>query len=103
MSDNGALENLATNGGAEKHERPRREMIACPACGHRFSRVADSRPHGSGGIIRRRECLGCKVRWSTLEHSVQVWKRNQSLALEVDGLSDAPGQGLLYKETKQKG
>jgi len=40
--------------------------MECPFCGHADSRVMDSRP-GPGGIRRRRECLACGRRFSTME------------------------------------
>ena len=40
----------------------------CPYCGHRDSRVMDSRPAEEGSSIRRRrECLGCLKRFTTYE------------------------------------
>lgn len=42
--------------------------FGCPKCGHGFSSVLDSRPNETRDAIRRRrECLGCEHRWSTLE------------------------------------
>lgn len=38
----------------------------CPFCGNPDTRVTDSRPD-SDGIRRRRECLGCGQRFSTVE------------------------------------
>ncbi len=38
----------------------------CPFCGHTNTRVTDSRPDDDG-IRRRRECLACGRRFSTLE------------------------------------
>ena len=40
--------------------------MICPYCGYRDSRVIDSRDV-SGGIRRRRECLGCSSRFTTYE------------------------------------
>lgn len=40
----------------------------CPACNHQETKVIDSRLSGGGfNIRRRRECLKCKMRFSTLE------------------------------------
>lgn len=46
-----------------------RESIACPECGHRHSKVNDSRSDwGEGAYIRRRRvCYGCGVRFTTYE------------------------------------
>lgn len=42
------------------------ESIPCPSCGGRQSKVIDSRPVGNT-TTRRRTCLGCKFRYSTVE------------------------------------
>ncbi len=40
----------------------------CPFCGHSETKVTDSRPEESvGGIRRRRECLACGRRFTTIE------------------------------------
>ncbi len=41
--------------------------MKCPFCGHAEDRVLDTRVQKDGGIRRRRECLECKARFSTLE------------------------------------
>jgi len=42
--------------------------MKCPFCGHTESRVVDSRISKDGeSIRRRRECLGCKKRFTTSE------------------------------------
>lgn len=42
--------------------------MKCPYCGHTEDRVLDTREHKEGEAIRRRrECLGCKARFSTVE------------------------------------
>lgn len=42
--------------------------MKCPYCGETESKVIDSRPTEDGGKIRRRrECLGCKKRFTTYE------------------------------------
>ena len=38
----------------------------CPFCGHEDTKVTDSRPD-EAGIRRRRECLGCGRRFTTIE------------------------------------
>jgi len=40
--------------------------MKCPFCGYSETKVTDSRPD-SGGIRRRRECLSCSRRFTTLE------------------------------------
>jgi transcriptional repressor NrdR len=45
-----------------------REYMKCPFCGHNEDRVLDTREQKDGGAIRRRrECLQCKSRFSTVE------------------------------------
>ena len=39
----------------------------CPQCGYSESRVLDTRIQKEGDIRRRRECMQCKVRFSTVE------------------------------------
>ncbi len=41
--------------------------MKCPNCGHSEDRVLDTRVQKEGDIRRRRECMHCKVRFSTLE------------------------------------
>jgi transcriptional repressor NrdR len=41
--------------------------MRCPFCGHSEDKVLDTRIQKDGGIRRRRECLSCKSRYSTLE------------------------------------
>lgn len=43
--------------------------MKCPYCGHNEDRVLDTRELKEGdGIRRRRECLACKARFTTLEN-----------------------------------
>jgi len=41
--------------------------MKCPFCGHAEDKVLDTRVQKDSGIRRRRECLSCKSRYSTLE------------------------------------
>ena len=41
--------------------------MKCPTCGFSDSNVIDSRPTEEGSIRRRRECKGCKRRFTTYE------------------------------------
>jgi transcriptional repressor NrdR len=41
--------------------------MKCPYCGHADDRVLDTRVQKDGAIRRRRECLDCKARFSTME------------------------------------
>ena len=55
----------------------------CPRCGHEDTKVIDTRlVKGNHGIRRRRECLGCEHRFTTLEEilreGLMVVKRDGS-------------------------
>jgi transcriptional repressor NrdR len=55
--------------------------VRCPSCGADDDKVVDSRPAETGGAIRRRrECLSCSDRFSTIERPIlpplDVRKRN---------------------------
>lgn len=41
--------------------------MRCRTCGHNEDKVLDTRIQKDGGIRRRRECLSCKSRYSTIE------------------------------------
>lgn len=41
--------------------------MRCPFCGHNDDRVLDTRIQKDGSIRRRRECLDCKARFTTVE------------------------------------
>lgn len=41
--------------------------MKCPQCGHLEHRVLETRLHREEEIRRRRECLNCKLRFSTVE------------------------------------
>ncbi len=44
--------------------------MKCPFCNHAEGRVVDSREAGDGEVIRRRrECLGCRRRFTTYERA----------------------------------
>lgn len=47
--------------------------MKCPFCGHSEDRVLDTRVQKDGAIRRRRECLECKARFSTLETLVLAY------------------------------
>src|ERR687886_3013305 len=52
--------------------------MRCPYCRHPDSRVVDSREHDEGQVIRRRRsCLGCGKRFTTVEEAtLAVVKRS---------------------------
>lgn len=64
--------------------------MRCPSCGADDDRVVDSRPADTGGAIRRRrECLTCHERFSTMERpllpALDVRKRNGDVrAFDLD-------------------
>lgn len=47
--------------------------MKCPFCGHSEDKVLDTRVQKDGGIRRRRECLSCKSRYSTLENVILTY------------------------------
>jgi len=44
--------------------------MRCPFCQHEKSKVVDTTKNAPGGIRRRRECLNCGERFSTLERPI---------------------------------
>jgi len=44
--------------------------MRCPYCQHETSRVVDTSHDSQGNIRRRRECKGCKQRFSTYERPI---------------------------------
>ena len=47
--------------------------MTCPFCGHKQDRVIDSRESKEGDVIRRRrECEGCRRRFTTYERSDEI-------------------------------
>ncbi|MGE0527168.1 MAG: transcriptional regulator NrdR [Bdellovibrionales bacterium] len=54
--------------------------MKCPQCGHQEHRVLETRVHRDEEIRRRRECLSCRLRFSTVEsllvHFPQVIKKD---------------------------
>ncbi len=47
--------------------------MRCPFCDHQKDRVVDSREGKAGNVIRRRrECLGCKHRFTTYERMEDI-------------------------------
>lgn len=54
--------------------------MKCPQCGHLEHRVLETRVHRDEEIRRRRECMACKLRFTTVEtvliHYPQVIKKD---------------------------
>lgn len=61
----------------------RENPVLCPACRSEESRVVDSRTVESGSAIRRRrECLSCRTRFTTLERSVLLVTKRSGVTEE---------------------
>ena len=82
--------------------------MQCPFCHHQLSKVIETNKNAPGGIRRRRECLSCGERFSTLERSILatplVVKQdgtreefNHEKLMQVSGL---PAQSDLYQPLK---
>jgi transcriptional repressor NrdR len=52
------------DGGAESAAK-----LSCPSCASQASRILETRPQGEA-IRRRRECLNCSVRFTTIERVI---------------------------------
>jgi transcriptional repressor NrdR len=64
----------------------------CPYCGHAKDRVVDSRESGSGTAIRRRrECSGCKRRFTTYERIEEI----PFMVIKKDGRREPFDRGKL--------
>jgi transcriptional repressor NrdR len=49
--------------------------VACPKCGEGYSKVIDVRTRSSGeSVRRRRKCLTCQTRYTTIEIRQEVLK-----------------------------
>lgn len=57
----------------------------CPFCQHQESKVIDTTKNAPGGIRRRRECLRCGERFSTLERTIL----GTPLLVKKDGTREA--------------
>lgn len=66
--------------------------LPCPECSSTRLRVIDTRHH-RGSIRRRRECLGCKARFYTMEvictfHCAPLDKRESALKTHIHNSAD---------------
>ena len=66
--------------------------IVCPVCGHPVSEVVDSRSNHKG-VRRRRRCLACYERFSTLEMIVKIDDQERAEKLWTEAIDE-----LLLKE-----
>lgn len=67
--------------------------MKCPFCGHNDDRVLDTRVQKDGAIRRRRECLECKARFTTLETLLL----NYPLIVKKDGRREAFSREKIFK------
>ena len=76
--------------------------VNCPACNHRDSRVINSRK-GGNGISRRRQCLKCSHRWSTVERLVGGPGDAQKIKSELRNVRAAQAEIIgLFKSVESK-
>jgi transcriptional repressor NrdR len=67
--------------------------MRCPYCQHEKSRVVDTTKNAPGGIRRRRECLKCGERFSTLERPIL----GTPLIIKQDGTREEFDRDKLIK------
>jgi transcriptional repressor NrdR len=68
--------------------------MKCPQCGHLEDRVLDTRIQQGGEVIRRRrECLSCKGRFTTVEGLMQVFP----MVVKKDGRREPFSKEKLLK------
>jgi transcriptional repressor NrdR len=67
--------------------------MRCPYCHHHDSKVIDTTHDSHGGIRRRRECLRCGRRFSSLERPVQ----STPLVVKQDGTREEFERGKLER------
>jgi len=67
--------------------------MRCPYCQHEKSRVVDTTKNAPGGIRRRRECLICGERFSTLERPIL----GTPLIIKQDGTREEFDRDKLMK------
>ncbi len=67
--------------------------MLCPFCQHNKSKVIDTTKEAPGGIRRRRECLNCSERFSTLERPIL----STPLLIKQDGSREEFNQEKLMQ------
>lgn len=67
--------------------------MKCPFCGHADDRVLDTRVQKDGSIRRRRECLECKARFSTVETIMLAYP----FIVKKDGRREPFAKEKIYK------
>ena len=68
-------------------------FMKCPFCGHSEDKVLDTRVQKDTGIRRRRECLSCKSRYSTLETVMLSYPA----IIKKDGRREAYSKEKLFR------
>ncbi|WP_374032309.1 hypothetical protein [Bdellovibrio bacteriovorus] len=81
--------------------------MKCPFCGHADDRVLDTRVQKDGSIRRRRECLECKARFSTVETIMLAFpfiiKKRRPPRTVQQRKNPQRSSGLLSKASGQSG
>lgn len=67
--------------------------MKCPFCGHQDDRVLDTRVQKDGAIRRRRECLSCRARFSTLE----TLMLNYPMIIKKDGRREPFSKEKIFR------
>ncbi len=67
--------------------------MKCPFCGHNDDRVLDTRVQKDGSIKRRRECLECKARFTTVE----TLMLNYPMIVKKDGRREPFSREKIFK------
>jgi hypothetical protein len=66
---------------------PLTPRFACPVCGHTYSRVTHVQyPEDPGGVVsiwRRRQCLACQARYTTMGTERIVGAPTVTLTIEI--------------------
>jgi len=70
--------------------------MRCPYCQHERSKVVDTTKNAPGGIRRRRECLSCGERFSTLERPILA----TPLIIKQDGTREEFDRDKLMKSIR---
>jgi|SRR5579862_2291444 len=71
--------------------------MRCPFCGNADQKVLDSRPGADGeSIRRRRECMACSRRFTTLER----FERSRLFAVKRDGSREEFDRGKVFESMR---
>lgn len=75
----------------DRYEKGWRRMN-CPKCNDSDTDVIDTRPMPYG-VRRRRECLACDHRWSTVEINYTQYKKYNEIAKLLEIIAKEPEKG----------